>query len=398
MRVIIIFALALFTALLPAGLDAGSILSSLGQGEMVHEADARLRAMGGTGIALTEGYSGSLLNPALLGGLKQAGMTLTHRPEALYVKDTENNNVLTSARIVDFALCLPLGRGFAMAADLRQLSDFKFKAYQETTYFDQNCTGIISRTGGLSLASVNLAKIFGSSLYMGLQAGYVFGRTTQSRTDDFLDDDIRDTEVFHNFKNTGVRLSAGLALKLNQHFTTGLLVIPAYDVKQTEELTSSFEAPFTGKRTLTYPLKYGFGVTYRSGDNFLGQADVLITRWSDFQIDGRSVPGYQDIVRFAFGGQYRAIKKGSTSYVRRIPLRLGYALEPWYQKTASGQTITGHFFTLGFGLPFGRRGGALDVSLELGFRGDVSSIGTEETIVRGHISFWGFEPWFQRRK
>jgi hypothetical protein len=84
--------------------------------------------------------------------------------------------------------------------------------------------------------------------------------------------------------------------------------------------------------------------------------------------------------------------------LRRIPLRFGYAYEPWYQKTPDGSSITGHFLTLGFGLPFGRRGALLDAALQLGWRGDLSSAGARETIVRGYISLWGFEPWFQRKQ
>jgi hypothetical protein len=109
-------------------------------------------------------------------------------------------------------------------------------------------------------------------------------------------------------------------------------------------------------------------------------------------------PGYTDVIRVAAGCEYRALKEGSASYFRKIPLRFGYTLEPWYLKTDDGEKIHGHFLTMGIGLPFGQQGTHLDASLELGMRGDISSVGAEEKIVRGTISIWGFERWFQRKK
>jgi len=381
-----------------AGPLAGSIFSAYGLGEMITEGDARLHGMGGTGLALTGNSSGSLINPALLGGLKFTGVTFTSRPEALYVRDEENDNVLTSARIMNFALCLPLGRGVGVSLDLRQLSDMKFKSYQETTFFDEPYTKMIARTGGLSMVSIGLAESFGNRLFVGLRGGYVFGRTTESRSGDFEDGDFRDSRTFSDRRHAGTQLTAGLAVKISRNFSAGAFITPAYDVQQDETRSSSFTKAVIEERTLSFPVKYGFGMAYRSGSQFSGQIDVITTRWADFTTDDQTVPGYRDAIRLAVGGQYQAVQENTRSYLRRIPLRLGYAYEPWYQKTSDGASITGHFLTLGLGLPFSRGGAVLDAALELGWRGNVSSAGAKETIVRGYISLWGFEPWFQRKK
>jgi hypothetical protein len=330
--------------------------------------------------------------------MKWAGIAFTARPEALYVKDQQEQNVLTSVRIENLALYLPMGKGNAVALDLRQLTDARFKAYQETILFEESYTRSISRSGGLNMASVSVAQALWSSLFVGVRAGYVFGRIAQAWSGDFDNTDLRDIEIYSNIENTGSLFSAGLAVKFGGGLSAGAVYTPAYDVEQKERRSSSFALMATEQRTLAYPPQFGFGMSYRHGEKLLGQADVLITRWSDFEIDGQTASGYKDVVRVALGGEYRASRNASGSYFSRIPLRLGYAFEPWYLKTADGKDITGHFVTLGIGLPFGRQGAKLDASLEIGLRGDVSSIGAEEKIVRGTVSLWGFEPWFQRKK
>jgi len=377
---------------------AGSILSIQGQGEIVHSADARLRGMGGAGLALTDGPHGCLLNPALIGGLKWTAITFTSRPEALYVKDRNEKNVITSVRVQDFGLYLPMGRGMAIGVELNQMSDVKFKAFQDTSLYDQSYTKSITRTGGLNLVSMSLARTFGGSFSLGMRAGHVFGTTTDARQGDFQDADYQDSFVSSYMEHTGFQLSTGLALKLGQTFSLGASFTPAYDVQQNEKRFSTFTATVTEKRTLRYPPRFGIGLAYRSGSKFLCQTDALITQWSEFRINDQPISGYTDIVRLALGCEYRPVLEGSSSYLRKVQLRCGYALEPWYLKTAAGKKITGHFLTLGIGLPFGPQGSRLDASLELGMRGDVSSVGAEEKIVRGTISLWGFEPWFQRKR
>jgi hypothetical protein len=380
------------------GARAGSIFSIYGQGEMITGGDARLHGMAGTGLALTGSYSGSLINPALLGGLRYTGVTLTARPEALYVQDEANTHVLTTARVVNFALCLPLGRGLDFSFDLRQLSDARFKAYEEITLFDESYTKAISRVGGLSMISASLAGSFGSRVFAGVRGGHIFGRITESVTGDFLDEDYLDSQISFDRQHSGTRLTAGLAVKISTHLSAGGFFTPAHDVEQDETRSSSFAAAGDQEKILSFPASYGFGIAYRSGPRFSGQIDLVSTRWKDFTIDDQPAAGTRDVIRLAVGGQYQAYKENSGSYLRRIPLRFGYAYEPWYQETPDGSSISGHFLSLGLGLPFSRGKAVLDAALQLGWRGGQSEAGAKETIVRGYISLWGFEPWFQRKQ
>jgi hypothetical protein len=291
-----------------------------------------------------------------------------------------------------------MGRGMTIGLELNQISDVNFKAFQDTSVCDQFYTKSISRTGGLNRVSTSLAQTFGRYLSLGMRAGHIFGASTDARKGDFQDDDYQDSFVSSYMDHAGFQLSTGMALKLGQKISLGASFTPAYDVQENEKRVSTFTATATEKRTLRFPPRFGIGLAYRSGPKFLGQIDALITQWSKFRVDDQPVPDYTDVVRLALGGEYRPILEGSSSYLRKIQFRCGYALEPWYLKTADGKTVTGHFLTLGLGLPFGQQGSRLDASLELGMRGDISSIGAEEKIVRGAISLWGFEPWFRQKR
>ena len=393
---IIFFFLPLLLATTSA--QGGSVFSVNSLGEMVFPADARLRGMGGVGLALTEGMSGSLVNPALLGGLKLAGITCSFRPEALYVRDEVEDNVLTTVRAHDFALYIPLGKELALAVDLRQVSDFQFQLYEETSVFGNAYTKSVIGSGGTSLASISVARAFGSSLYVGMRVGHLFGKTTKSWSGEFSDPSYSDSRTTSEIEHAGTQASLGIAFKLSRKFSVGAILTPSQEVEQKEVQVSSFSPTTTKRRTLTYPKTIGLGLIYRPNPKFMTELDVTTTTWSDFEIDGKPEPSFTDVIRVAAGCEFVARKKGSSAFLRRVPLRLGYALEPWYQKTAGDKKIYAHFVTIGFGLPLGQFGARLDASLELGMRGDVSSAGAEEKIVRGTISLWGFEPWFQRRK
>ena len=393
---IIFFILPLLLATTSA--QGGSVFSVNSLGEMVFPADARLRGMGGVGLALTEGMSGSLVNPALLGGLKWAGITCSFRPEALYVRDEVEDNVLTTVRVHDFALYIPLGKRLALAVDLRQVSDFHFQLYEETSIFDNAYTKSVIGKGGTNLASISVARTFGSSLYVGMRVGHLFGKTTKSWTGDFSDISYSDSRTTSEIEHDGTQVGLGIAFNLSRKFSVGAIFTPSQEVEQKEVRVSSFSPTTTKLSTLTYPKTIGLGLVYRPNPKFMTELDMMATTWSDFEIDGKPEPSFTDVIRVAAGCEFVARKKGSSAFLRRVPLRLGYALEPWYQKTAGDKKIYAHFVTIGFGLPFGQFGARLDASLELGMRGDASSVGAEEKIVRGTFSLWGFEPWFQRRK
>jgi hypothetical protein len=354
--------------------------------------------MGGVGLALTQEISGSLVNPALLGGLKLAAVTISFRPEALYVSDAVEKNVLTSVRLHNFALFLPLGEGLGLGLDLRQQSDFNFKIYQETSVLDEAYTKSVTGSGGTNLVSLSVAKIFGSSLYLGLRWGHLFGQTTKSWGGVFDDPNYRSTSTTCKVENTGAQLGGGIALQIDRRFAMGVIFTAAHDVEQKEERSSSFSSAVIETRTLRYPITLGLGLAFRPNSKLTTELDVTATKWSDLKIDGKPTSDFTDVFRVSAGCEFVPHLEKSASYISRIPLRLGYTLEPWHLKAAGGKKIYAHFLTVGIGLPFGRRGGRLDATLELGLRGDASSVGAEEKIVRGTLSLWGFEPWFQRRK
>lgn len=391
--------LTLVCLLVVPGAQAGSIFSvNSPPGEFVYPADARLRALGGGGLALTQEISGSLVNPALLGGLKLAAVTISFRPEALYVSDAVEKNVLTSVRLHNFALFLPLGKGLGLSLDLRQQSDFNFQIYQETSFLDKAYTKSITGSGGTNLVSLSLARIFGSSLYLGLRWGYLFGQTTKSWAGVFDDPNYRSTSTIWKVESTGAQLGGGIALQLDRRFSVGAIFTTAHDVEQKEERSSSFSSTVIETRTLEYPFTLGLGLAFRPNSKLITEFDVMATKWSDLKVNGEPMPDFIDVIRVSAGCEFVPRPEQSASYISRIPLRLGYSLEPWHLKTAVGKKIYAHFLTMGIGLPFGRRGGRLDATLELGLRGDASTVGAEEKIVRGTLSLWGFEPWFQRRK
>jgi hypothetical protein len=291
-----------------------------------------------------------------------------------------------------------MGKGFALGLDLRQQSDFNFEIYQQTSVLDKGYTKSVTGSGGTSLVSLSLARNFGTSLYLGFRWGHLFGQTTKSWSGVFDDSDYQSSWTTWKVESTGAQMGGGIAFQLNHRFSIGASFTAAHEVEQKEERSSSFSSTVIETRTLQYPFTIGLGLAFRPNSKLITEFDVTTTKWSDLKIDGQPTPDFTDVLRVSAGCEFVPRSEKSSSYITRIPLRLGYTFEPWHLKTADGKKIYAHFLAMGIGLPFGRQGGRIDASLELGLRGDASSVGAEEKIIRGTLSLWGFEPWFQRRK
>ncbi len=95
-----------------------------------------------------------------------------------------------------------------------------------------------------------------------------------------------------------------------------------------------------------------------------------------------------DITKIGVGIEYQVDRTGeSRRYHHQIPLRVGFAWEPWPILDAHGEKIDDTFFTAGAGLPVGDDVGMIQLAFQYGWRGDKDLNDAEEQVYRFGIGF-----------
>nr|MBA2564572.1 hypothetical protein [Gemmatimonadota bacterium] len=139
------------------------------------------------------------------------------------------------------------------------------------------------------------------------------------------------------------------------------------------------------------PETFHGGASYRFDTRLTVGVEVELARWGDFEVDGRSVAGYDDAsgggggVEYSFPKRLGPLPEGTVlragARTRTLPQRFG------------GERVRESALTVGFGQIVGIGASNLDVSFEAGKRGSLGDNGIEEPFVRLGIGLSAFEQW-----
>jgi hypothetical protein len=150
----------------------------------------------------------------------------------------------------------------------------------------------------------------------------------------------------------------------------------------------------TGQR-LTIPTGFAVGFTAPVTQRFRAVGQYRRANWSRSSLQSDLVD-FRALQRFSFGIERARGGAEETSFWRRIPIRVGAYLLQWpdllpragaVDLSGGSVAVNERAITLGAGLMTKDQGGGLDLSLELGTRGDKSDLGVSEKFARLGISF-----------
>jgi hypothetical protein len=148
-------------------------------------------------------------------------------------------------------------------------------------------------------------------------------------------------------------------------------------------------------QTLTIPTGFAVGFTAPLADRIRAVGQYRRANWSRSSLQSDLVD-FRPLQRFSFGIERARGGAQEGSSWRRIPIRIGAYVLQWpdllpragaVDLSGGSVAVTEKALTLGAGLVTKDQGGGLDVSLELGTRGDKSDLGVSETFARLGISF-----------
>jgi len=389
---LILAALLGLAELLPPGsADAFSPLGSATFGEPLVSADARSRAMGGTGIALADSLGYSLLNPAAVAAVRRMVFSGTVEMQYLSVTDERSTGAYGSVYVPYLFWGLAAPHGVKLAFSFSQESRLDSRSVSsgllEGRAFEQS----LQYSGGINLLSGVLGYRLSEGVLAGINIGFLVGSFREDRTVDFgagFEDSRESIRLTHPAE---MILRLGI-LRRSERVATGLFVELPSKLELTWTRTSNLSSELSRRGSLSIPASFGAGAARVFDGRYLVCADLHVQPWSGAEWTGPEWVRLRNGSRVALGiERMGSPREGGPS----IPCsRAGYSYRRWSWSDALGNPVSEHTVSLGLDfVPGPGARGRIAVALEFGTRGSLHTNGLSEKFVRLSMSALAGEKW-----
>ncbi|HET9940365.1 MAG TPA: hypothetical protein VFR25_04635 [Candidatus Eisenbacteria bacterium] len=373
---------------------ANSVFSSAGLGEPTLEESARLRALGGAGAAEHGPSNFSLVNPASIAEAEhlilEATLLQTRRQVTTlhYGDETGNESSFPSVRLV-----LRLPNGLVLGGSYLIGTNGEFQVTRPESTGAASVLRIDGR-GGINFLRVTAAAKVGRSLRAGVDYEVAGGSFHEEWQRQFVDPNLaanRDTLDVSWDRLGRWRFGA-------QWVKSWISLGAAYETGRRLPLTERQKAAGSLTETanslgLPEGIVLGFELKPRERTRFVGQYRRQNYGESTIQSD---LVTFRPLERYSIGWERMPVNGGRAGLgLQRIPLRLGFMVLRWPDLLpVAGATDIGGgaaaveewAASIGTGLRTKDGGGAIDLSLEGGQRGDKDKLGAMETFFRLGLS------------
>ena len=370
------------------GARAGSIYSVGGLGEPSLEEGARLRALGGAGAAEHGERLFSLVNPASVAEVNHLIIEGTILPSLRRVdagsfpSETARETSIPSLRAL---ILLPgrvvLGGAYLVGTNARFQID---RPESAGTASDLHIEG----SGGIDLIRVTLARRLSPSLNLGLDYEVIAGSFREDWTRDFADttfettrDTLETSYARHGRWRIGGQVHRG-GWSLGGVYETARRLPLTY----TQRTAGGFSQ--REHESIRIPSGYAVGVSGALGSRMRLVGQYRRANWNRESLASELV-SFRASERYSFGVERFGAAEGGLA--ARLPLRLGVSYLRWPEllplagATDIGGGVKGvdeWMVALGTGFRSQDRGGAVDLALEGGSRGDRDALGVSERFLR----------------
>ena len=414
------YLIIIFTLLLTTSLKAqqtNSPFSYLGIGELYTGGTAVQAAMGGLGVANSNGVYINTLNPALLARNRYTTFEMGVSMEGKIMQNSKRQSRTFSGTLNPIMLSLPASSKWTLVLGLAPVSTVDYETFSSRKLNILGTDSVnytYSGDGGLNKAIVSNGVKVTKDMYVGIESAFVFGVINRDvSTQNFSDSQNYQVTLANRTNYSGVHFKLGWAWKpkiskkyfLNigatadfaqnisanslKRFTisnaSGINLINADTLKQT---TAS----------LTLPATYRFGITLENPAKLNVSFDYSLTQWSGFKNLSGSNEGLGDAHTFALGAEYIPKFDALNGYFNHVMYRAGvnYTTSPY---ACSGGTATNDMsFSVGASFPL-RTISYFNVAYVRGKRGVLATNGLEEVYNKIVIGFsLGDFYWFRKPK
>ena len=417
-RAVIVLIFTIVSAPIYSQTVLNSPYSYIGMGEVDQNIAPSQLAMGGIGIATSNGIYVNTQNPALLARNRYTAFEAGVYMELKSMQDARQKQQLLGGNYKYVMLSLPVSNRWTLAFSLSPYSTIQ---YETKSYRRLNVLGIdsliynYSGQGNITKIGISNGVRIGRGFYLGLETNVLFGNVirgvgTQNMSDgqyykvqlekrmDYAGFAFKGGAAYQTKIGTDLYLNLGATLDLTSstqateisRFVTydlgGLNVVNADTVGKatpfTQHLPVSTKFGFSIEKAANWTIGVDYSTTNWSKiDNFLGNSGTLPTTY-----------------KIAIGGEYIPDFEAVSGYMKRISYRAGFnfATTP-YSILDNGKYASETNFTFGLGLPL-RNLSFLNLSYQVGKRGSVANNGLEEQFHRLTLGLTLSDLWFIKQR
>ena len=364
----------------PASFSYNSIFSINGLGLEMSPYNIRERSMGHAGMASIRNGA-SVSNPSRTGFNNRTTFEAIFETDLVYIQDDVTSNTLGSSRIPFIGMNFQAGR-------LGSLGLHYFQRFEKDfTYFPPQTGGApyeqIKYEAGSYEIAFSLARQWFNKFAAGVSYHFLLGRDREINEGQFSQEGfvvVRDTAIT-NWSGGYPRLSFSYRYKKISLAAMATVWGKLKEKKQRRITNQQSASP--SRREFDLPITIGLGLDYKFSRRHEMVLDVSTTDW-DKRIDNdidrsyRAGLGYENQGQ---GGKY-------DPYYSKIAIRTGLGYEKLYVLD-----VDVYKWTLGVGLPLGKRGNNMDIAFELGRRGSESWYKVREDYLKLYISLIGAGIW-----
>jgi hypothetical protein len=396
--------------------QTNSPFSYLGIGEVYTGGTAVQSAMGGLGVANSNGIYINTLNPALLARNRYTVFEMGVNMEGKMMQNDRQLSNTFDGSLNPIMLALPASPRWTLVLGLAPVSTVN---YQTSTSQKLSIIGTDSirysykGEGGLNKAVVaNGVRIF-KDMYVGLETAYLFGVINRDVTTQNLSDsqnyvvkrDNRENYSSLNFKlgwawkpklNKDYFLNLGATAEFGQSLGAKSLTRFTINNAGGQQVNADTLKQVTGKISL--PATYRFGISIEKPAKLLVSLDYSLTQWSGFQNLNGSNENLKNASTVALGAEYIPKFDAINGYFNHVMYRAGvnYTTSPYSIK--GGNPATDMSFSVGASFPL-RTISYINVAYVRGKRGSFETTGIEEVYNKIVVGFsLGDFYWFRKPK
>jgi hypothetical protein len=356
--------------------------------------------MGGTGIALVDGGSINFLNPAGMSRINFTRFSAGFEYNRFSSKDDRGSSFYSTGGLQGLAFAIPISRenGIVMSIEATPYSKV---SYAIRSSIQDSITGSVQNlisygSGGLSYLGLGLSGSPLNTLHLGGRLNYMYGRTRQYQTSDFLSNTTFDRSIYYS----GFTLTLGaiyegidqlLELPSLHNLSLGLTLRTASSLDADAERIYSASDTTIQKGNADIPFSTGLGLSYLYKDRYRFLGDFVFENWGNLKPFTLDPVTLRNSYRTSIG--FEAIpEKGADTYWKRIFYRAGFGYNSTYYQI-NGVGINELLMSGGVGLPMGLESW-LNVGLQVGLRGTTDNKLQKDFIVRLSVAVSASELWF----
>ncbi|MDR2223248.1 MAG: hypothetical protein LBE34_10995 [Flavobacteriaceae bacterium] len=391
--------------------------SFYGLGDKKFQGTNEYKMMGGTSV-YADSIHLNLNNPAAIGKLKATTLAIGATSKNYNFK-SDYSTESTKRLMLDYvAVGFPVAKKVGVVFGLQPYSNVGYKVFSTRTNDKKMKESITAEgNGGVNNAFIGIGYEITPNWYVGVDASYIFGHTTNNTMLQLLDNgsgfssaNTTNEAMRTDYKGYSARFSTQYIGKINKYDWQANATY-----KPENNLDSDFVSKITNinllnntvekgpitelSQSIKSPQELTLGAGFGKELKWFVSGQFAYTQNSKLTLPQSSptFASYEDSKRISFGGFYIPKYNSFTSYFDRVVYRAGLR----YENTGlvlKNESINDYAVTAGFGFPIGRNFTNINLGLEYGQRGTSKQGLIKENYFNVTVGISLNDFWFKKRR